>query len=86
MTSICLSPTFFQPAAYKRRIPKTSVDSIIHISVGIVKAAELPVKMGSADPDSEADAAGLVGAFVLSTSEKISDTIEVRSTEVVGVG
>ena len=39
-----------------------------------------------ADPDSEEDAAGLVGAFVLSTSEMSSDTIEVRSIEAVGVG
>jgi len=46
--------------------------------------------MGSAvivaDSDSEADAAGLVGAFVVSTSEESSDTVEVRSIEMVGVG
>jgi hypothetical protein len=70
-------------------MPKRSVDSNIHMKLGIVMLEALPVNAGLlalAVNDTEGEAAGVMGAFVSSTIESSCETIDATSIEVVGVG
>jgi hypothetical protein len=70
-------------------MPKRSVDSNIHMNVGIVKLEALPVYaevLALAVTDTEEEAAGVIGAFVSSTIESSCETMDATSIEVVGVG